>query len=134
MRIPPQARHTFRADTTCPTACEIRIETSISPSSPASQPEEDGISERFFRNLYTYLDDCESQSVAPSLPQLLLFLHSAEVSLAFAWGPAWVMRWVSYTLGLVVGKGVGECLLGYRGSYVEYYDGGSGSKEGRKGK
>jgi hypothetical protein len=59
---------------------------------------------RSFRNIYTYLDDCYSQDVEPSLPQLLLMLDSAEVSMAFAWGPDWLMRSVSYTFGVVVGR------------------------------
>jgi hypothetical protein len=37
-----------------------------------------------FRKIYTNLDDCYVQNVEPSLPQLLLMLDSAEVSLAFA--------------------------------------------------
>ena len=60
-----------------------------------------------FRNIYTYLDDCYGQNVEPSLPQLLLMLDSAEVSLAFAWGPDWLMRSVSYAFGVVVGRWYG---------------------------
>lgn len=100
----------------------IEISTAISPNSPPSSPEDDGVSERFFRNLYSYLEDCGNQGVEPSPPQLLLFLHSAEVSLAFSWGPDWLMRGVSWGLGLVVGKWVGQYVLGYKESYPEYYD------------
>lgn len=52
--------------------------------------------------------------------QLLLFIHSAEVSLALP-GPAVVSEWGSWLLGVVVGR-FGGWLLGYRSSYPEYYD------------
>jgi len=94
--------------------------------SPLSKSDADvegyGCSEKFFRNIYSYLDDCTSQKVAPSLPQLLLFLDSAEVSLAFAWGPDWLMRAVSYGFGVVVGRWFGGYVLGYKASYPEYWD------------
>lgn len=83
-----------------------------------------------FRNIYTYLDDCYMQNVEPSLPQLLLMLDSGEVSLAFPWGPDWLMRKVSYAFGVVVGRWYGGYVLGYKSSYPEYWDDG----EGRKGK
>lgn len=35
--------------------------------------------EAFFRNLYSYLDDCERHGVAPQLPQLCLFLWFSNV-------------------------------------------------------
>ena len=122
--IPPRARHTFKADPTCPTPCTIEIELRTSPrATSASLEEELGGSERFFRNLYCYLDDCEAQGVKPSVPQLLLFLHSAEISLALG-GPGWIARPVSWVLGLVVGKWFGGWVLGCKESYGEYYDGG----------
>lgn len=129
--IPPRARHTFRVDPTCDTKCMIAFTTAVSPRSSPSNPEEEGTNERFFRNLYSYLEDCTNQGVSPSPPQLLLFLHSAEVSLAFPWGPAWAMQWVSYSMGLVIGKFLGQYVLGYKESYPEYYD---PEKEGKKGK
>lgn len=58
----------------------------------------------------------------PSLPQLLLQLDSAEVSLAFPWGPDWLMRAVSYSMGVVIGRWFGGYVLGYKASYPEYYD------------
>jgi len=113
VQIPAGARHTFRVDPTCVEECVIEI---------SAEPEEQsGISERFFRNLYSYLDDCEKQKVAPSLPQLLLFLDSAEVSLAFP-GPLLLVHWASYALGVVVGRWFGGYVLGYKASYEEYYD------------
>jgi len=113
VQVPAGARHTFRVDPTCEEECVIEI---------SAEPEEQsGISERFFRNLYSYLDDCEKQNVAPSLPQLLLFLDSAEVSLAFP-GPQILVHWASYALGVVVGRWIGGYVLGYKASYEEYYD------------
>lgn len=111
IRIPATARHTFRADETCTEECIVEI--SASP--------EDGISEEFFRNIYSYLDDCLNQNVSPSLPQLLLFLNHAQVSLAFP-GPALLMRWVSWMMGVVVGRWFGGYVLGYKSSYPEYWD------------
>jgi hypothetical protein len=75
----------------------------------------------FFRNIYSYLDDCQRQGVELSLPQLLLFMDSAEVSLAIP-GPAPVMRWLSWGLGVVVGRWIGGYVLGYKSSYPEYFD------------
>ena len=89
------------------------------------------MSEKFFRNLYSYLEDCGNQKVEPSLPQLLLFLDSAEVSLAFSWGPDWAMQWASWGLGVVVGRWLGQYVLGYRASYPEYYDSGRESRKER---
>ncbi|PSK59343.1 hypothetical protein B9Z65_3667 [Elsinoe australis] len=145
--IPPTARHTFRVDPTCPTPCTIEISTLLSPlqSSTKSSSTSDplGASERFFRNIYSYLEDCTRQNVAPSLPQLLLMLHDAEVSLAFP-GPAPLARWASWVFGFVGGKVLGQWWLGYRSSYPEYYDpgrrgrladqGGEGVATGRGGK
>jgi hypothetical protein len=99
-------------DPSCETECEIHIS-----ASPAGS----GVDEKFFRNIYSYLDDCQAQDIVPSLPQMLLFLHSAEVSLAFP-GPAFLMRWLSWIMGLVVGKWFGGYVLGLRCSYGEYYD------------
>ena len=110
--IPATARHTFRADPTCETDAEIHI----SPTPAGS-----GIEEIFFRNLYSYLDDCKAQKIEPSVPKLLLFLHSAEVSLAFP-GPAPLMRWLSWGMGLVVQKWFGGYVLGLKTSYPEYFD------------
>ena len=129
--IPPLARHTFKADPACSETCVIQIELKVSPLVDDNTAEEElGCNESFFRNLYCYLDDCESQKVKPSLPQLLLFLHSAEVSLAFP-GPGWMARPLSYAFGLVMGKLVGEYLLGYKSSYPEYYDSSLASKKSR---
>ncbi|KAG8627843.1 hypothetical protein KVT40_003716 [Elsinoe batatas] len=147
--IPPGARHTFRADPHSPVPCIIEISTLLSPhqsllssssSSSSSRASILGASERFFRNIYSYLEDCTVQGVSPSLPQLVLMLHDAEISLAFP-GPAGLARWVSWGFGVVVGKWVGEWWLGYRSSYPEYFDEGrrarlvqEGGREGEVGR
>lgn len=82
-----------------------------------------------FRNLYQYLDDCWLQGQQPALPQLLLQLDSAEVSLALP-GPAWLAHPISYAVGVVVGRWYGGYVCGYKASYPEYYCG----KESKKGR
>lgn len=49
-------------------------------------------------------------------------LDSAEISLAFPWGPDWLMRAVSYSMGVVVGRWYGGHVLGYKASYPEYWN------------
>ncbi|KAK0842655.1 hypothetical protein LTR91_025169 [Friedmanniomyces endolithicus] len=130
IKITPRARHTFKADETHEGPCSIEISTAISPRSPAGDPEGEGMNEKFFRNIYQYLDDCWVQGQAPRLPQLLLILHSAEVSLALP-GPAWLALPISYAMGVVIGLWWGGYVLGYRASYPEYYDGSRESKKER---
>ncbi|MCJ1475486.1 hypothetical protein MMC13_004149 [Lambiella insularis] len=110
--IPPGARHTFRADPDCQEEyCKVEI---------TAQPGDSGISERFFRNLYSYLEDCERVGSSPRLPQLLLFMYEAEVSLALP-GPRVLANPASWLLSYVVGKW-GGWALGYKSSYKEYFD------------
>lgn len=101
-----------------------------SPLSPTSTTDtEHGLNERFFRNLYSYTDDCWRAGKAPSLVQMLCFLDSAEVSLAVLGVPWWAEDWVrsvTWGAGVVVGRWIGG-LLGYRASYGEYY-----GEEGKK--
>ena len=49
-------------------------------------------------------------------------LDDAEMSLAFPFGPGWLMRALSYSMGVVVGRWFGGYVLGYRASYHEYWD------------
>nr|OQO30370.1 hypothetical protein B0A51_02037 [Rachicladosporium sp. CCFEE 5018] len=119
VRIPATARHTFKVDDTHDGLCTVEISADAVPGSV--EDEDVGINSKFFRNIYTYLDDCYLQNVEPSLPQLLLMLHSAEVSLAFP-GPAWLMRQVSYAMGVVVGQWYGGRWLGLKSSYPEYWN------------
>ncbi len=55
------------------------------------------------------------------MPQLLLFLDSAEVSIAMP-GPAPLMRWLSWGLGVVMGRWYGGWWLGLKSNYGEYFD------------
>jgi hypothetical protein len=55
------------------------------------------------------------------LPQLLLIFDAAEFSLAFP-GPALLMRWLSWGLGVLVGRWYGGWWLGLKPSYDEYFD------------
>ncbi|KAK3116772.1 hypothetical protein LTR53_002538 [Teratosphaeriaceae sp. CCFEE 6253] len=121
VRIPARARHTFKVDDTYDQGpCTVEISTGVSPRSPLEDPEAEGPNERFFRNIYQYLDDCWVQGQTPRLPQLLLQLHSAEVSLALP-GPAWLAERVSYAMGLVIGQWWGGYVLGMKASYPEYH-------------
>ncbi|KAK6005275.1 hypothetical protein QM012_008054 [Aureobasidium pullulans] len=120
--ITPGSPHTFNPDPAYKGPCVIEISAKTSPLSSETTATDLGVSERFFRNLYSYLDDCTRQNVSPSLPQLLLFLDSAEVSLAWDIGPRWLMHYLSWGLGVVVGRWIGGGLLGYKASYPEYYN------------
>ena len=83
--------------------------------------------ERFFRNFFQYLDDCRKAKQSPSPFQLFRFLYSVDGPLAIPVpGSAWLGRQVSWAVMVVMGKVVGEWLLGYQGSYEEYYAGAKG--------
>lgn len=69
------------------------------------------------------------QDVSPSLPQLLLMMDSVEGSVAFGWGPDWLMRAVTYAMGVVIGRWWGGYVLGYKASYPEYWDEGRESRK-----
>lgn len=113
--IPPGVRHTFWPDPTCTEPCTVHIGTEEGYSN--------GVDEKFFRNLYSYLEDCAEQKIAPSLPQLLLFLDAAETSLALPdWIPGVLSRWFTWGLGVVVGRWFGGKVLGLKDSYEEYYE------------
>lgn len=72
------------------------------------------------------------QGVSPALPQLLLMLDSAEISLAFPFRPDWLMRALSYSMGVVIGRWYGQYVLGYKSSYPEYWDESQDAKEKQK--
>ncbi|RDW64239.1 hypothetical protein BP5796_10741 [Coleophoma crateriformis] len=95
--------------------------------------------ERFFRNLYSYLEDCNragggeeavkkggtaagGPKTAPNPFQMMLFLHSADVALALPGLP----KFVGMPLGRAlvwVGAMVGKWVCGFSISYPEYYAG-----------
>ncbi|KAF2104154.1 hypothetical protein NA57DRAFT_70367 [Rhizodiscina lignyota] len=79
----------------------------------------------FFRNFLGYIDDCKKGKMEPSIFQLLLFLYASSTPLAVPipspFIPAFVGRAVSWALVYVGGVLIGELLLGYKGSYDEYF-------------
>ena len=101
---------------------ELVIDIQLSPEAYEDE-------QRFFRNFFGYLEDCRKGRVEPSLFQLLVFLHAADTPLAVPvpWllGGELAGRLVSRVI-LVVGAVWGRWVLGYRGSYGEYYEEGKG--------
>lgn len=84
-------------------------------------PEAYEAEQRFFRNFFGYLDDCKRARTTPSVFQLFVFLESADTPLAVP------LPWEG--LGKVVSRVLlttvafwGKWVLGYRDSYVEYYE------------
>lgn len=75
----------------------------------------------FFRNFFGYLDDCKKHKAAPSIFQLMVFLHAADTPLALPmpFGLETLGVYVSRVF-LIVMASVGW-LLGYKTSYPEYY-------------
>ncbi len=95
-----------------------------------SQPEDGATDEKFFRNLFSYLDDCHKAGVEPSLFQMLLFMHDGDMSLAIGSAPSGIGKFVGkWVLGYIGGKVIGEKLLGYKSSYPEYYIDGESEKK-----
>ncbi|KAJ9637106.1 hypothetical protein H2204_005030 [Knufia peltigerae] len=85
-------------------------------------PEEYETEQRFFRNFFGYLDDCRSAKVAPSLFQLLVFLHSADTPLALPISETWPGV-IASRIFLIVMAFWGRWILGYETTYPEYYSG-----------
>lgn len=56
-------------------------------------------------------------------------LDHSEMSLAFPWGPDWLMRAVTYSMGVVIGRWYGQYVLGYKASYPEYWNESGGKKQ-----
>ncbi|MCJ1309563.1 hypothetical protein MMC25_003223 [Agyrium rufum] len=108
--IPIGQRHTFQPDPDCKETCILTITTGT-PS---------GVDERFFRNVYGYIDDCVKHGLEPSPVQMFMFLDSAEVGAGLP-GPRWIANPVSWVLAVVVGRWMGWA-LGYKASYPEYYE------------
>ena len=76
----------------------------------------------FFRNFFGYLEDCRVHKMQPSLFQLLRFLHAVDGPLSIMpAGPEAFRNWCDWAFMIFFGVVVGEWLLGYQGSYPEYY-------------
>jgi mannose-6-phosphate isomerase-like protein (cupin superfamily) len=84
-------------------------------------PENYQSEQQFFRNFFGYLDDCKTAKTAPSLFQLLVFLHRADTPLALPLPWHWLGVLVSRVF-LIGVAGVGRWILGYQSNYVEYYE------------
>lgn len=96
---------------------DLVVDIGLDPESQNSEMEH-----RFFRNFFGYLEDCRAQGTGPSLFQLELFLWTVDGPLAIPVpGPNWLKWWVSRGFMIVLGKWIGEYLLGYQTSYPEYY-------------
>ena len=89
-----------------------------------------GADEQFFRNLFSYLEDCKINKKKPSTFQLLLFLHEHDISIAIPNLPKPLGKFVGkYLLGAFGGKFIGKWMLGYQASYKEYYAGDTAEKK-----
>ncbi|PCD26476.1 hypothetical protein AU210_012901 [Fusarium oxysporum f. sp. radicis-cucumerinum] len=77
--------------------------------------------QQFFRNFFGYLDDCKVSGSAPSIFQLLVFLHSADTPLVIPIPWEFLGRVVSRIL-LTTAAYWGRFVLGYKQTYPEYYD------------
>jgi mannose-6-phosphate isomerase-like protein (cupin superfamily) len=76
-----------------------------------------GFDETFMRNFTGYLRDCERDKIAPSIFQILLFIHHSDMVLT---PPFWLPIWFLVGLHHVFAYWVGAGLLGYKTSYPEY--------------
>jgi len=108
--IPPGAFHTF-----CNNSMTegMEVEFTLEPSTRERD-------EAFFRNLQTYRDDTRKAGIAPSLPQLLLFMRKGDVLLALP-GPKFIAKPLAVLMNFIGGFVIGKWLLGYSDSYSEYY-------------
>ena len=78
--------------------------------------------EVFFRNVFTYFDDCRKAGVDPSVFQLLVWCRHCWMPMGLPIpGPEWFNLLGNTVLMFVFGF-IGEFLLGYKATYPEYYD------------
>jgi len=84
-------------------------------------PEDYEREQKFFRNFFGYLDDCRKSRMAPSLFQLLVFLHEADTPLGLPLPNERLGVWASRAF-LVVMAFSGRWLLGYKATYPEYHE------------
>ncbi|KAI9660909.1 MAG: hypothetical protein M1821_009236 [Bathelium mastoideum] len=114
IEIPKRAYHTFEnASTTENLVLSLRFD-----------PQRWEAEESFFRNFSGYLEDCRKAKKSPSPIQVMRMLHENDTPVAVpvpSWCPEWVGTWVSRAFQVVIAVVIGEYLLGYKGSYPEYY-------------
>jgi len=76
--------------------------------------------EAFFRNLFSYQEDCQKHGKPQNVTQLLLFPYFFNCYPGLS-GPKFLTQPISQALTFVIGVVVGKWLLGFQGSYPEYY-------------
>lgn len=80
--------------------------------------------ESFFRNFSGYLEDCQKAGQEPSIFQLCRLLWEIQCPVVLPGlgkRSTFVGRHISWFFMLVAGVVIGEWLLGYKGTYPEYY-------------
>lgn len=82
--------------------------------------------ERFFRNFFGYIDDVRKSGQQPSIFQICRFLYTIDGPLVLplpglGQRSNLVARLLNWCFMVVAGVVVGEWLLGYKGSYPEYF-------------
>ncbi|KAI1613471.1 hypothetical protein EDD36DRAFT_266490 [Exophiala viscosa] len=83
--------------------------------------------ESFFRNFSGYMEDCRKVNQQPSPFQLFRLVYEIQAPLVFPGmgkTSTLVSRQVCWLFMFVAGVVIGEWLLGYKGTYPEYYQSG----------
>ena len=109
-RVPPGSRHCFWPEKGGGRTGNMTVRIRVDPY-PG------GLDERFIRNIFSYFADCSRQGVEPSLFQIMLFLYAHDMVVAMPL-PIPVLH-VIHFIGAYV---IGWWLLGYKETYLEYYD------------
>lgn len=110
--IPARKWHTFQ-----------KTEGSEEPFSVLYQYDKEyaEMEESFFRNCFTYFEDCRKGGAEPSIFQLGVFAVHFWMPIALPVpGPEWFNFVVSTVMTVLLGC-IGQYVLGYKASYVEYY-------------
>lgn len=93
--IPPQARHTFRVDTTHEGPCVIEFTTAISPKSSADRPEEHGGSGKRYAtgpSPNKHANKMQSDFFATSISTLMIVGCKAETHRSLSCCYSWTVR------------------------------------------
>lgn len=85
--------------------------------------------ELFFRNFYSYVEDCNRaagqtelrKQVLPNPFQAALFLYEGGTVPGIPGLPRWIADPIAYGLSWTAGVFIGKWMLGFKGSYDEYY-------------